>query len=99
MASIVLRADERGVDPLVAFCAKEAPYMAWSHPCGGLLEHAYVRFELGRTRFSAWVVASGTRIDGGWAGIAGRCLTVAVLGGVPSPVVPGSGDRCREGRN
>lgn len=79
MVSVIARPDEREIDPLVLFCAKEAAYKAWSQSGGGFLEHADVRVRLDGAMFTAEVLDDGVVIDGGWARIDGRCVTVSVL--------------------
>ena len=79
IVSVIARPDEREIDPLVLFCAKEAAYKAWSQCGGGFLEHADVRVRLAGAMFTAEVLECGVVIDGGWARIDGRCVTVAVL--------------------
>jgi 4'-phosphopantetheinyl transferase EntD len=85
VVSIITRADELDIDPLVLFCVKEAVYKAWSQSGGGFLEHGDVRVELDGSTFTAEVLEPGVVLQGGWAVVDGRCLAVAVLrpGAVP----------------
>ena len=79
VVSVIARPDELEIDPLVLFCAKEAAYKAWSQSGGGFLEHDEVRVRVDRAMFTAKVLEHGVVIEGGWARIDGRCVTVAVL--------------------
>jgi 4'-phosphopantetheinyl transferase EntD len=79
MVSVIARPDESEIDPLVLFCAKEAAYKAWSQSGGGFLEHTDVRVRLDGATFTAEVLEHGVVLDGGWARVDGRCVTVAVL--------------------
>jgi 4'-phosphopantetheinyl transferase EntD len=82
LAATVLRDDEAGLDPTVAFCAKEAAYKAWSMAGGPLLEHHDVHVTLVGATFTADVDAAldgpAMSLAGRWAVAAGRVLTVAV---------------------
>jgi 4'-phosphopantetheinyl transferase EntD len=79
MVSVIARPDEREIDPLLLFCAKEAAYKAWSQSGGGFLEHADVRVRCDGAIFTAEVLGHGVVLDGGWARVDGRCVTIAVL--------------------
>ncbi|MAT06098.1 MAG: hypothetical protein CL424_13750, partial [Acidimicrobiaceae bacterium] len=76
---VVVRPDEGGIDPCLAFCVKEAAYKAWSAHGGGLLGHDDVRITIDGERANARVVADGVDIAGVWASGAGRCLALAWL--------------------
>lgn len=78
VAAVVTRPDEREIDALLVFCAKEAVYKAWSHGGGGLLEHHDVRVHLDGATFTASVVDHGTEMVGVWALAGGRYVTLAV---------------------
>jgi 4'-phosphopantetheinyl transferase EntD len=84
VVAVVARPDEVGIDPLLLFCAKEAAYKAWSLQGGGFLEHHDVRVRLDGSAFTATVIDHSTVLHGGWAEVAGRCVTVAVLRTAPN---------------
>jgi 4'-phosphopantetheinyl transferase EntD len=58
-AGFILRDDEAGLDPILAFVLKEAAYKAWSALGGGLLGHHDVALRCAGDRFEAAVVADG----------------------------------------
>ena len=74
MAEIILRPEESAIDPLLAFCLKEAAYKAWSNAGGGFLEHHDVSIALDGSRFVAVVLPSRLTLQGGWAHVAGRWI-------------------------
>lgn len=74
MAEIILRPEESAIDPLLAFCLKEAAYKAWSNAGGGFLEHHDVSIVLDGSRFVAVVLPSRLTLQGGWAHVAGRWI-------------------------
>ncbi len=83
LVPIVLRPDEPGIDPTLAFCAKEAVYKAWSMAGGRFLEHHDVRLSIVGPTVHAEVLAVGpddptVRIGGGWATTAGRYVVLVV---------------------
>lgn len=88
-AGIVLRPDEAGIDPTVAFVLKEAAYKAWSNLSGRVLEHHEVRLALAGDHFAAEVLApseavgavlAGRTLAGRWCEAAGRVLALAAVG-------------------
>ncbi|HSM67327.1 MAG TPA: hypothetical protein VK860_13550 [Ilumatobacteraceae bacterium] len=79
LGPVVLRPDEIGVEPCLAFCAKEAAYKAWSAAGGRFLEHHDVRVVIRGRRLTARVVADGIDIAGAWTISSGRCVVLAWL--------------------
>jgi 4'-phosphopantetheinyl transferase EntD len=78
-AAIVLRDDEDGLDPRLAFTLKEAAYKAWSGLGGRLLDHHDVRLGLEGTAFVATVVGEGRVLAGRYAAAGGRWLALTVV--------------------
>ena len=74
MAEIILRPEESAIDPVLAFCLKEAAYKAWSNAGGGFLEHHDVSIALDGSRFIAVVLPCRLTLQGGWAHVAGRWI-------------------------
>ena len=85
VAEIIRRPDEGAIDPLLAFCLKEAAYKAWSNSGGGFLEHHDVAVRLDGAEFDAVVLRSGFSLRGGWAYVAGRWLALVVIPAATSP--------------
>jgi 4'-phosphopantetheinyl transferase EntD len=79
LGPVVLRPDEVGMDPCLAFCAKEAAYKAWSSAGGRFLEHHDLRIQVDGRRLTARVLAEGVDIAGAWAFSSGRCVALAWL--------------------
>lgn len=67
VAELILRPDERGLDPHLAFTLKEAAYKAWSRLGGRLLDHQEVRLDVSAASFAAEVIGSGIRLEGRYA--------------------------------
>lgn len=82
-ARVVVRADEAGLDPTLAFVAKEAAYKAWSNSGGGLLDHHDVRITCAAgvlpAAFSAEIVAGGATVHGMLTRTSTRWLAVAAV--------------------
>lgn len=85
MARIILRDDEGGLDPHLAFTLKEAAYKAWSNAGGRLLEHHEVRLTLDGARFTAEVLGESTSLDGGFRQVAGWYVALVVNPRAASP--------------
>lgn len=79
LAAEVLRPDDAAVDARLAFVMKEASYKAWSGGGGHLLEFSDVRLSVDGDRFTGEVVATGDRLDGRWADVAGRWLALVTV--------------------
>ena len=79
VAALVMRRDERGIDPHLAFTMKEATYKAWSGLGGHMLDHADVQLVARGRHFDARVVAEGSSFTGTWAMGAGRWLALVVV--------------------
>jgi 4'-phosphopantetheinyl transferase EntD len=77
---LILRPDEVGIDPHMAFTLKEAAYKAWSAMGGTMLDHHDVRLHVSAGRFVAQVVGAAVDLDGSWTTVAGRHLAVVVAG-------------------
>lgn len=84
VARSILRDEEHGIDPHLAFTAKEAVYKAWSVLGGSILDHHDVAVSLRGTFFDA-VVRSGWAVTGRCATVVGRhvALVVVRLGHTP----------------
>lgn len=67
VAELILRPDERTLDPRLAFTLKEAAYKAWSRLGGRLLDHHDVRLEVSSASFAAEVIGSGIWLEGRYA--------------------------------
>ncbi len=78
-ATVVLRPDEAGLDPCLAFVLKEAAYKAWSSLGGRFLEHHDVRVDVDGQAFTATVHPDRVAIRGRWGAVAGRWLALASL--------------------
>lgn len=79
LAGIILRADESGIDPHLAFTLKEAAYKAWSNRGGRLLAHHDIRITLAGRRFAAEVAGDGIVLPGQFASAADRWLALVVV--------------------
>ncbi len=79
LAGIILRADESGIDPHLAFTLKEAAYKAWSNRGGRLLAHHDIRITLAGSQFAAEVVGDGIILPGQFTSAAGRWLALVVV--------------------
>lgn len=84
VAAIVLREDESGLDPHLAFTLKEAVYKAWSGTGGAILEHHDVRLTVGadqsgRATFRGDIVAYGASFDGAFSHAHGRWLALVAV--------------------
>lgn len=77
VAPDVLRPDEAGLDPCLAFCAKEAAYKAWSSAGGRFLEHHDVRLTVDDRRLTARVLAEAVDVAGVWTIASERVLVLA----------------------
>jgi 4'-phosphopantetheinyl transferase EntD len=77
LGPVVLRPDEQGVDPCLAFCAKEAAYKAWSAAGGRFLEHHDLRLTVDGRRLNAHVLPEGFEIAGAWTTAADRLVALA----------------------
>jgi 4'-phosphopantetheinyl transferase EntD len=86
-AAIVLRADEAGLDPRLAFTLKEAAYKAWSGLGGRLLDHHDVRLDVAGGRFDASVDEGAVVLPGRYVEVAGRFLALAWAAPLTSRVV------------
>jgi 4'-phosphopantetheinyl transferase EntD len=83
LAPVVLRTDESGLDPTVAFCAKEAVYKSWSMAGGRFLEHQDVRIAIDGEMIRAEVISPrrddpSLLFSGGWTSVCGRCVVLVV---------------------
>jgi 4'-phosphopantetheinyl transferase EntD len=79
VAALILRRDERDVDPLLAFTLKEAVYKCWANAGGDqVLEHHDVRLDVSGGRFSARVDVDGSVIAGRHARVGDRWVALAV---------------------
>lgn len=76
VAALILREDERGIDPGVAFSLKEAAYKAWRTLGGRLLDHGDVRITLDGSHYAAQVLPGGIVLHGRWATLHGRYLAL-----------------------
>ena len=76
-AAIVLRPDEAGLDPRLAFTLKEAAYKAWSGLGGRLRDHHDVRLAVDGGRFEAAVDAGAVVLAGRYVEVAGRFVALA----------------------
>lgn len=79
LARVILRADERHLDPHLAFTLKEAAYKAWSSLGGRILEHHEVRVHVSNSLFRAEVVPHETVFDGSFATVADRFVALVVV--------------------
>lgn len=80
VSRLILRPDEIGIDPHVAFTLKEAAYKAWSASGGAMLDHHDVQLRVAAGRYVAHVVDAAVELHGRWATVAGRHLAVVVAG-------------------
>jgi 4'-phosphopantetheinyl transferase EntD len=78
-AAVVLRDDERGVDPGLAFCLKEAAYKAWSSVGGHLLDHHDVHVRLHGGRFRASVLNNAMEMTGAWDLVDGAWIALVAV--------------------
>jgi 4'-phosphopantetheinyl transferase EntD len=76
---LIVRTDEAGLDPRMAFVAKEAAYKAWSSLGGRMLDHHDVHVSVSDDRFAARVDPDGTVLDGLFTTAAGRWLALVVV--------------------
>ena len=79
MARIILREDEVGLDPHLAFNLKEATYKAWSTLGGPLIDHHDVRIAAETETFRAHVVAEDIWFSGSFAKVQGCWLSLVVV--------------------
>ena len=79
VATLVLRADEAGLDGHLAFTLKEATYKAWSNLGGRLLEHEDIRLSVAEGEFRAEVVMHRATYAGSFAAAAGRWIALVVV--------------------
>jgi 4'-phosphopantetheinyl transferase EntD len=78
VAAAILRRDDDGVDPLLAFVAKEAVYKAWSGVGRPILEHHDVRLRSVGGGLEGTTLPDGSRFRVNVGRAAGRWLAVAV---------------------
>ena len=78
-ARTILRTDEIGLDPHLAFTPEEAAYKAWSGAGGGMLEYHDVRLSTVGSRFRAEVLAARTTLDGAFAMAGARWLALVLV--------------------
>jgi 4'-phosphopantetheinyl transferase EntD len=78
-ACTILRTDEAGLDPHLAFTLKEAAYKAWSGAGGGMLEYHDVRLSTVESRFRAEVVTAGTALEGAFATAGSRWIALVLV--------------------
>jgi 4'-phosphopantetheinyl transferase EntD len=78
-ARAILRPDEPGMDPHLAFTLKEAAYKAWSSAGAGMLDHQDVRVSTVGSQFRAEVVTDGTTLDGAFATAGSRWLALVLV--------------------
>jgi 4'-phosphopantetheinyl transferase EntD len=83
VASLILRPEERHLDPHLVFVLKEAVYKAWSSLGGGLLDHHEVTVALddsGRD-FTATVDVGAAQFSGRYVAVDRRHLALVVVAG------------------
>jgi 4'-phosphopantetheinyl transferase EntD len=80
VAEVILRPDEAGLDPHLAFTLKEAVYKAWSGTGGGMLEHHDVRLSARQDGwFDAAVTTAGASFTARCSEAAGHWVALVVV--------------------